>query len=116
MNGRCILNGFRTTLLTASVFSLVGASSVLAEGLGSDFDPSTVGEQTLTLWWLGNQEIPGIEDWMAESIAAYEKLYPNIKVETSVEAVDTYNTQQKTACRGGSGPSSRSTARPFPRR
>ena len=75
-----------------------------AQGLGSEFDPSTLGDKTLTVWWLGNQEVPGIEDWMAESIKLYQEKYPNITVNTVLQPVDTFNTLQKTACRGGSGP------------
>ena len=43
-------------------------------GSAAPIDPSKAGDQTLTVWWLGNQEVPGIEDWMAESVAAYQKL------------------------------------------
>jgi ABC-type glycerol-3-phosphate transport system substrate-binding protein len=75
-----------------------------AAQLGSEFDPSTAGDKTLTVWWLGNQEVPGIEDWMAESVKLYQEKYPNITVNTVLQPVDTYNTLQKTACRGGSGP------------
>jgi ABC-type glycerol-3-phosphate transport system substrate-binding protein len=75
-----------------------------AQGLGSAYDPSKAGDKTLTVWWLGNQEVPGIEDWMAEAVAAYQKQYPNITVNVVLQPVDTYNTLQKTACKGGSGP------------
>ena len=75
-----------------------------ADGLGSDYDVAKAGKATLTVWWLGNQEIPGIEDWMSESIAAYEKLHPDVTVKTVLQSTDTYNTTQKTACKGGSGP------------
>ncbi len=40
--------------------SSVGMGS--ADGLGSAYDPSKAGAKTLTIWWLGNQELPGIED------------------------------------------------------
>ena len=96
----------RTAL--ASALAVCGAwalaSAASADGLGSDYDVSKAGEQELTLWWLGNQEVPGIEPWMEESVAAYEKAHPNVKIKTVVQAVDTYNTQQKTACKAGSGP------------
>jgi raffinose/stachyose/melibiose transport system substrate-binding protein len=75
-----------------------------AQGLGSEFDAAAAGKKTLTVWWLGNQEVPGIEDWMAESVKLYQEKYPNITVTTVLQPVDTYNTLQKTACRGGSGP------------
>jgi multiple sugar transport system substrate-binding protein len=75
-----------------------------AEGLGSAYDPAKAGTKTLTVWWLGNQEVPGIEDWMKESVEQYQKLYPNITVKVVLQPVDTYNTIQKTACKAGSGP------------
>ena len=84
---------------SAAAIILATAHGVLAEGLGSDFDASKAGDQTLTLWWLGNQEVPGIETWMAESVAEYQKLHPNITVNTVLQPVDTYNTLQKTACK-----------------
>jgi raffinose/stachyose/melibiose transport system substrate-binding protein len=88
----------------AATITAAAPMAALAEGLGSNYDVSKVGDQELTLWWLGNQEIPGIEDWMARSIAAYQKQYPNISVKTVIQATDTYVTTQKTACKSGTGP------------
>ena len=45
----------------------------------------SAGKSTLTIWWLGNQEIPGIEAWMKDTIAHYEKLHPNVTVKTVLE-------------------------------
>jgi raffinose/stachyose/melibiose transport system substrate-binding protein len=73
-------------------------------GLGSQYDVSKDGKITLTLWWLGNQEVPGIEAWMKETIAKYQKLHPNVTVKTVVESTDTWTQTQKTACKGGAGP------------
>ena len=95
---------FAMAAVATAVFANLAGSTASAEGLGSAFDPSKVGDKTLTVWWLGNQEIPGIEDWMKDSVAAYQKLYPNITVKTVLQPVDTYNTIQKTACKAGSGP------------
>jgi len=91
-------------MAAAAVLATLTGGAAWAEGLGSAYDPSKAGEKTLTVWWLGNQEIPGIEDWMKESVEAYQKLYPNITVKTVLQPVDTYNTLQKTACKAGSGP------------
>ena len=88
----------------AALFAMLAGAGASAEGLGSAYDPSKAGEKTLTIWWLGNQEVPGIEDWMKESVEQYQKLYPNITVKTVLQPVDTYNTLQKTACKAGSGP------------
>ena len=96
----------KSVLSAALVVSGVAMTTAegMAQGLGSEFDASAAGEKTLTVWWLGNQEVPGIEDWMAESVKLYQEKYPNVTVKTVLQPVDTYNTLQKTACRGGSGP------------
>ncbi len=41
---------------------------------------------------------------MKETVAAYQKLHPNITVNMVLQGTDTYNTTQKTACKAGSGP------------
>lgn len=105
----------RRRLIAAAAIALVCATAAVAGafgsgraatggGLGSQYDPKTAGNATITIWWLGNQEIPGIETWMKENVALYEKAYPNIKVQTVLEGTDTYITQQKTACKSGTGP------------
>ena len=76
----------------AAMLAALAGGRASADGLGSAYDPSKAGTKTLTVWWLGNQEIPGIEDWMKESVEQYQKLYPNIKVKTVLQPVDTYNT------------------------
>jgi len=96
-----------TSLAACLAMTAIGARGGLAasgHGHGSAYDISALGNQTLTLWWLGNQEIPGIEDWMKESIKLYEAKYPGITVNTVLQSTDTYNTTQKTACKAGSGP------------
>jgi ABC-type glycerol-3-phosphate transport system substrate-binding protein len=83
------------------------ASSVTAvsgNGLGSSYDVSQAGNVTLTLWWLGNQEVPGIEKWMSQTIAKYHALHPNVTVKTVIQSTGTWTTTQKTACKGQSGP------------
>lgn len=96
--------GTKRVVAGLAAFAALGAGVAAADGLGSAYDPSKAGNQTLTMWWLGNQEIPGIEDWMKASIDQYQKLYPNITVKTVLQGTDTYNTTQKTACKAGSGP------------
>src|SRR5215510_12972079 len=99
-----IFNCLKRAALAAAFFGAIGAGIASADDLGSDYDPASAGKATLTVWWLGNQEVPGIEDWMKESVAQYQKLYPNITVNVMLQPVDTYNTLQKTACKAGSGP------------
>lgn len=80
------------------------SSSSGGGSLGSNYNVASAGKSTLNIWWLGNQEIPGIETWMKNAIAAYEKLHPNVTVNTVLESTNTYTTTQKTACRSGAGP------------
>lgn len=81
-----------------------GTTRAASDGLGSQYDVSKAGKVTLTLWWLGNQEVPGIEKWMAQTIAKYHALHPNVTVKTVVQSTDTWTETQKTACKGKSGP------------
>jgi multiple sugar transport system substrate-binding protein len=99
-----IFDSLKRVGLAAALLCAIGSGTASADGLGSAYDPASAGKATLTLWWLGNQEVPGIEDWMKESIAAYEKKYPNITVNTVLQSTDTYTTTQATACKGGTGP------------
>ena len=64
----------------AMMLAAVAGGRASADGLGSAYDPSKAGTKTLTVWWLGNQEIPGIEDWMKETVAGYQKLHLNITI------------------------------------
>jgi ABC-type glycerol-3-phosphate transport system substrate-binding protein len=106
---RCLLAGVVVIALVAlagcgsssSSSSSTGGSATASSGLGSSYDVAKAGKSTLTIWWLGNQEIPGIETWMKKAIASYEKVNPNVTVNTVLESTDT---TQKTACRAGSGP------------
>jgi raffinose/stachyose/melibiose transport system substrate-binding protein len=81
-----------------------GGSHANGNGLGSQYDVSKAGNVTLTVWWLGNQEVPGIEKWMAQTVAKYHALHPNVTVKTVVQSTDTWTATQKTACKGQSGP------------
>jgi len=106
MRGRRIFVGLGAVVLCAcaTAASVLAAQSRGSDKLGSQYDVSTAGNSKLTIWWLGNQEIPGIETWMKENVALYEKAHSNVKVQTVLEGTDTYITQQKTACKSGTGP------------
>lgn len=80
---------FKFSGLVAAISSSIGFTGASAADLGSAYDPKSAGESTLTVWWFGNQEVPGIEDWMKESVAAYQKLYRNITVKTVLQSTDT---------------------------
>jgi len=107
MKRRRLLAGLAAASVCAAVAAVgafAAAQSTQADKLGSGYDVASAGKSTITIWWLGNQEIPGIEKWMKEDVALYEKAHPNISVRTVLEGTDNYITQQKTACKSGTGP------------
>jgi len=42
----------------------------------------------LTVWWWGEQEAPGLEKWMDETVAMYMKEHPDVQVETVLQSTD----------------------------
>jgi ABC-type glycerol-3-phosphate transport system substrate-binding protein len=84
--------------------AVASSGSNKADGLGSSYDVSKAGNVTLTMWWLGDQEVPGIQAWMKKIIAAYHKLHPNVTVKSVVQSVGTWTQTQHIACKGKSGP------------
>ena len=87
-----------------AVASERSTSAGKADGLGSSYDVSKAGDVTLTLWWLGDQEVPGIQAWMKKVIASYQKLHPNVTVKAVVQSTGTWTQTQHIACQGKSGP------------
>lgn len=91
--------------IAVAVGAGMAAAGPSAGGLGSQYDVASAGNSTLTIWWLGNYEIPGIETWMKQNVALYQKAHPNIKVNSVLQGASTdYVTTQKTACKSGTGP------------
>ena len=62
-------------VIAIAALSAVGwssaASGASSGGLGSSYNIAGAGKATITLWWLGNQEIPGIQTWMTQAIASF---------------------------------------------
>jgi multiple sugar transport system substrate-binding protein len=81
-----------------------GGGASQASGLGSDYDVSKAGDVTLTMWWLGDQEVPGIQPWMKQIIADYEAKYPNVTIKSVIQSTGTWTQTQNIACKGKSGP------------
>lgn len=42
----------------------------------------------LTMWWWGEQEVPGAEKWLNGAIAAYHNAHPNITITTVLQTTD----------------------------
>ena len=58
----------------------------------------------LTVWWWGEQEAPGAEKWMTDTVAKYTAAHPNVTFETVLQSTDNLVTAFKTAAAAKQGP------------
>ncbi|UCB45810.1 MAG: extracellular solute-binding protein [Spirochaetota bacterium] len=58
----------------------------------------------LVFWWWGQQEAPGLEDWVNETVELFEKEYPHITVETVLQATENVIDDFITASAAGTPP------------
>ncbi len=59
---------------------------------------------TLVFWWWGEQEAPGLEGWMAETVGLYQDANPHVTVETTLQAGDVVISAYRTAAAAQEGP------------
>jgi len=58
----------------------------------------------LVVWWWGEQEAPGAQKWMDETVANYEKLHPNVTIDTVLQSTDSLIPAFASAAAAKSGP------------
>jgi len=58
----------------------------------------------LVVWWWGEQDEPGIEKWLMESIDLYQQQNPNVTIEPVMQSTDTLISAFQTAAQSRSGP------------
>lgn len=58
----------------------------------------------LVFWWWGEQEAPGLEKWLKETVDLYQKAHPNITIETVLQSTDTLISAFKSAAAAQQGP------------
>jgi raffinose/stachyose/melibiose transport system substrate-binding protein len=58
----------------------------------------------LTFWWWAESDAPGADKWLQETIAAYQKLHPNITVKMVPQSTDTLISAFTAAASAKSGP------------
>ena len=58
----------------------------------------------LTMWWWGQQEAPGASAWLAQTIAAYHKLHPNVTISTVLQTTNGLIPAFDAAAKAGQGP------------
>ena len=68
-------------------------------------ETSAVGEPVeLILWWWGEQELKGLEDWLNGTIAVFENEHPNVKVSATLQATENVLSDFPTASAAGEPP------------
>jgi raffinose/stachyose/melibiose transport system substrate-binding protein len=67
--------------------------------------PTAVPEKIkLVVWWWGEQEAPGAQKFMDETVAKYKALHPNIDFETVLQSTDTLVPAFQSAAQAKQGP------------
>ena len=79
-------------LLPRRDFLRLGGAGLAALGLGSALTACGGGDQgggqELKMWWWGEQEAPGLKDWLKESIGQYQKRSGNTITTTLQDTTD----------------------------
>jgi raffinose/stachyose/melibiose transport system substrate-binding protein len=58
----------------------------------------------LVMGWWGEQEAPGMSDWLDESIAMFEETHPNVEIEQVLESTENLAPSFKAAAAANEGP------------
>ena len=75
--------------------------SFLGFGCAREAQPT---EQTLVIWWWGEQEFEGLTGWLDDTIAIFEDENPNVKVEATLQATENVFSDFPTASAAGNPP------------
>ena len=90
-----------------SIASLVSACSRSAEPQSAEpqkTEQVSTEPVKLVVWWWGEQEAPGAQKWMDETIALYQKENPNITIEAVLQSTDGMIPAFQAAIAAKSGP------------
>ena len=88
-------------ILTALIFFALVLTSCAPAATST---PAAQGPVHLVVWWWGEQEAPGAQKWMDETVAAYEKLHPNVTIETVLQSTESLTAAFQSAAAAKSGP------------
>ena len=58
----------------------------------------------LVMWWWGEQEAPGAQKWLDETVAKYQELHPEITIETVLQSTDSLIPAFQAAAAAKEGP------------
>jgi ABC-type glycerol-3-phosphate transport system substrate-binding protein len=89
----------------ATAFALVSAcSSGSAPAGGSGATSADPYHASLTYWFWGESDIPGIDKWMTGMVNQYQKLHPGVKINVVPQSTNTLIGAFNTAAQSKAGP------------
>jgi len=83
---------------------LVCLAVLFAAAVGLAGGQKEADKVTLTVWWWGEQEAPGAERWMADTVRLYQAQNPTVAFETVLQSTDDLVPAFKTAAAARQGP------------
>ncbi len=92
---------FFALVLTSCAPAVTPAPPTAAPGTAV---PTTGEKIHLVIWWWGEQEAPGAQKWMDDTVTAYEALHPNVTIETVLQSTDSLIPSFTSAAAAKSGP------------
>jgi len=84
---------------TAAALALLGSAALAASSRQAQSEPVN-----LTMWWWGEQEAAGAKNWLAQTIALYQKKHPNVTIKTVLQTTDGLVPAFKAAAAAKKGP------------
>jgi raffinose/stachyose/melibiose transport system substrate-binding protein len=92
-------------VLSLLIVIVTGCSSSTNDGLPAG-SSTTNSEKTkeLTVWWWGDQEAPGAQAWMDETVQKFEEANPGIKIKTVLQSTDQLVPAFKASAMAKNGP------------
>lgn len=101
----CKIKTTETTAAQSTAAATTAAAETTAAETTKAAAETTSGEPVkLVFWWWGEQEAPGLEKWLKETVDLYQKAHPNITIETVLQATETLMSAFKSAAAAQQGP------------
>lgn len=83
---------------------MAGCSEESSKNDSSKSEGSSGEKKELTVWWWGDQEAPGAQAWMDETVEKFESENPNIKIKTVLQSTDQLVPAFQAAAMANQGP------------
>ena len=92
------------TRLRVITILVILSMTLVACGTTSQNTPVANAKVNLTFWWWAESDAPGADAWMTETVAAYEKIHPNVTINIVPQSTDTLISAFQSAVTAKSGP------------